>query len=552
MKKQIILSLLLLACAFIGCKKFLEEENKSNIVSNEYYATAEGYEKLINSTYGTLRRVYSSPYVFCAGTDMYVEGRDAQPVGISEYQNLNPDNAEVTNFYTNTYSSIQLCNTALYFNSNTAASATLPIRKGEVQFIRAYYYFLLVQSFGGVSIVTDRFDSPVEQFKRNTAQETYDFIIKEMTEALALVPETTTDFGRVTKKAVRHFLAKVYLTRGYESFGSAQDFATAATFADAAIAGRTLTTSFENLFYPGNEKDQEVLFSVQFDAASLPTATTGGNTQAAFFGPYQGGSGGAQGYPYRAFVLVPTLYTFNTFTENDARFDATFMINLYQRYYDYYDRSAERANLNIRFYYESKWDTTTDAAWRAIDPARRATTTIIPYSNAWQASRSTVLDNATPSVKKFDDPKSQFGGATSTRDLFLARLGETYLIAAEAYFKSGNLASATARINEVRRRAAKPGKTAEMAITAANVNIDFILDERAREMVGEYERWFDLKRTGTLVERTRLYNRDIKANWFDKGINPFAGVGGALKLLRPIPSRAIDLNAGSFAQNPGY
>ena len=91
-----------------------------------------------------------------------------------------------------------------------------------------------------------------------------------------------------------------------------------------------------------------------------------------------------------------------------------------------------------------------------------------------------------------------------------------------------------------------------MAITAANVNIDFILDERAREMVGEYERWFDLKRTGTLVERTRLYNRDIKTNWFDKGINPFAGVGGALKLLRPIPSRAIDLNAGSFAQNPGY
>ena len=552
MKKQIILSLLILASSFTGCKKFLEEENKSNIVSNEYYATAEGYEKLINATYATLRKVYSSPYVFCAGTDMYVEGRDAQPVGISEYQNLNPDNAEVTAFYTNTYSSIQLCNTALYFNSNTAASANLAIRKGEVKFIRAYYYFLLVQSFGGVSLVTDRFDTPIEQFKRNTAQETYDFIIKEMNEALSLVPETTTDFGRVTKRAVRHYLAKVYLTRGYEAFGSAQDFSTAATFADAAIAGRTLTTSFENLFFPGNEKDQEVIFSVQFDATSLPTATTGGNTQAAFFGPYQGGSGGAQGYPYRTFVLVPTLYTFNTFTENDARFDATFMINLYQRYYDYYDKSTERANLNIRFYYKPKWDTTTDAAWRAADPTHRATTTIIPYSNAWQASRSTVLDNATPSVKKFDDPKSQFGSATSTRDLFLARLGETYLVAAEAYFKAGNLALATDRINEVRRRAAKTGKTAEMAITAASVNIDFILDERAREMVGEYERWFDLKRTGTLVERTKIYNRDIKTNWFDKGINPFSGVGGQLKLLRPIPSRAIDLNGGPFAQNPGY
>ncbi|UKT63067.1 RagB/SusD family nutrient uptake outer membrane protein [Pedobacter mucosus] len=552
MKKQLILSVLILLCSLTGCKKFLEEENKSNIVSNDYYATAEGYEKLINSTYSTLRKVYSSPYLFCGGTDMYVEGRDAQPAGISEYQNLNPDNAEVTAFYTNIYSSIQLCNTALYFNSNTATTANLAMRRGEVKFIRAYYYFLMVQTFGGVSIVTERFDTPIEEFKRNTAQETYDFVIKEMTEALSLVPETSTDFGRVTKKAVRHFLAKAYLTRGYETFGTAQDFTTAATLADEAIAGKTLTTSFENLFYPGNEKDAEILFSIQFDAASLPSASTGGNTQAAFFGPYQGGSGATQGYPYRTYVLVPTLYTFNTFTENDARFDATFMINLYTRYYDYYDRSTERANLNIRFYYKPKWDLTTDAAWKAIDPTHRATTTIIPYSNAWQAGRTTVLDNASPSVKKFDDPKSQFGGATSTRDLFLARLGETYLIAAEAYFKAGNLAVAAQRINEVRRRAAKTGKTAEMAITVADVNLNFILDERARELVGEYQRWFDLKRTGTLVDRTRLYNRDIKANWFDKGINPFLGSGGQLKLLRPIPSRAINLNAGPFAQNPGY
>jgi len=552
MKKQLILLLIILVASTTGCKKFLEEDNKSNIESDTYYITAEGYEKLVNSTYSSLRSVYGSPYLYCAGTDMYVEGRDAQPAGISEYQNLNADNVEVTNYYTATYKAIQLCNAALYFNDITASTASLPLRKGEVKFLRAYYYFLLVQTFGGVSIVTDRFTTPIEEFKRNTAPETYDFIIKEMNEALSLVPETTTDFGRVTKRAVRHFLAKVHLTRGYESFGTTQDFTDAATFAEAAIAGKTLTTTFENLFYPGNEKDAEIIFSVQYDATSLPSASTGGNTQAAFFGPYQGGSGATQGYPYRTYVLVPTLYTFNTFTEFDARFDATFMINLYQRYYDYYDKSADRASLNIRFYYKPKWDTTTDAAWRAIDPTHRATTTIIPYSASWQASRSTVLDNATPSVKKFDDPKSQFGGATSTRDLFVARLGETYLIAAEAYFKLGNAAAAAVKINEVRRRAAKPGRIAEMTITAGDVNLDFILDERARELVGEYHRWFDLKRTGTLMARTKLYNRDIKTNWVDKGIDPFLGTGGQFKILRPIPSRAIDLNAGAFAQNPGY
>lgn len=552
MKTQFILILFVLLASLTGCKKFLEEDNKSNIVADEYYLTAEGYEKLVNSVYGSLRTVYSSPWLFAAGTDMYVEGRTSQPAGISEYQNLNPDDPEVQTFYTALYRAIQLCNTALHFNDLTAKTASTPLRKGEMKFIRAYYYFLLTQTFGGVSIVTDRITAPVDELKRNTAEETYAFVINEMTEALSLVPETTTDFGRVTKRAVRHFLAKVHLTRGYETFGTTADFTTAATFADAAIAGTALTTSFENLFYPGNEKDAEVIFSIQFDLTSLLSATEGGNTQAAFFGPYGGGSGATQGYPYRNYALVPTMYTFDVFTENDARFDATFMINLYQRYYDYYDKSADRANLNIRFYYKPKWDTSTDAEWRAQDPAHRANTTIIPYSNVWEASRNTVADNATPTVKKFDDPKSQFGGSTSTRDFFLARLGETYLIAAEAYFKANNTPVAADRINEVRRRAAKPGKLAEMRIGAGDVSINFILDERARELVGEYHRWFDLKRTGTLMARTKLYNRDIKTNWFDKGIDPFRGTGGGFKILRPIPTKAIDLNAGPFSQNPGY
>ena len=553
MKKLSILSLFFVLLFSGGCQDFLEEENISNVLSDEYYTTAEGYEKVVNASYASLRSVYSEPWVFAAGTDMYVEGRTQQPVGISEYRNLTPDEPDVQDFYTNTYKGIQVCNTALYFNDKTATTSNLAFRKGEVQFIRAYYYFLLVQTFGGVSLVTERFTAPVTQFQRNTPQEVYEFIIKEMNEALAAVPETSGEFGRVTKRAVRHFLAKVHLTRGYETFGSAADFTTAATLADAAINGQKLTIPFEDVFYPGNEKNAEILFSIQFDPSSLPTATSGGNTQAGFFGPYMGGQGATQGYPWRSYALVPTMYVFDAFTENDARFDATFMITYYQRYYDYYDKQNERANLDIKFYYKPKWDTRTDAAWRAEDPAHRNNTTIIPYSPQWEASRSTVLDNATPTVKKFDDPKSQFSsnGATSTRDFFLARLGETYLIAAEAYFKMGNSGTAAERINEVRRRAAKPGREATMVITPADVTIDSILDERARELVGEYHRWFDLKRTGTLITRTRLYNKDI-IKWYSQGIDPFQGTNGELKILRPIPSRALILNEAEFEQNPGY
>ena len=554
MKKIKILGLFFLLISVAGCKKsFLKEENKSNIVSNDYFSTPDGYEKLVNSAYASLRSVYSSPFMYCAGTDMYLEAVDVVPAGLSEYRTLSPDDGNVSAFYTACYKSIQTCNAGLYYNGKIPSSPTLPVRKGELQFLRAYYYFLMVRTFGGVAIVSDYIDKPILEFNRNTAAEVYDFIIKEMNESLDLVPETTTDFGRVTKRAVRHFLAKVYLTRGYETFGTPQDFQSAATFADAAINGQTLSTSFEDLFYPGNEKNSEILFSIQYSSASLSNGgLSGGNTQAYYFGCYMG-SEPSSGAPNRYFSLVPSLYVYDAFTADDARFDATFMVNVYQRYLDYYDQKNNRANLNIAWYFKPKWDNTTDAAWRAADPAHRSGTNIVPYGPLWQPSKNTpVLSNSTPSVKKFDDPSAKYGSATSTRDMFLARLGETYLIAAEAYFKAGNLPKAAERINEVRRRAAKPGREAAMVITTAAVDIDFILDERAREMVGEYERWFDLKRTGTLMTRTKKYNREIKTKWFDQGIDPFLGPDGKYRILRPIPSSAIIVNKGSYPQNPGY
>jgi hypothetical protein len=247
------------------------------------------------------------------------------------------------------------------------------------------------------------------------------------------------------------------------------------------------------------------------------------------------------------------MYLFDVFTEDDARFNATFMIERYQRYYDYYDKRGERENLNVRFYYAPKWASSPEAiaAWKAANPARRNNATVIPYSPQWEASRSTALDNATPPLKKFDDPKALFSDRSSTRDIFLARLGETYLIAAEAYLKAGNAGTAAQRINEVRRRAAKAGKESGMQITPDQVTINFILDERARELAGEYHRWADLKRTGTLMERTKLYNRDIR-NWFNTGVDPFLGSNGQYKILRPIPARALILNEGEVEQNPGY
>jgi hypothetical protein len=130
----------------------------------------------------------------------------------------------------------------------------------------------------------------------------------------------------------------------------------------------------------------------------------------------------------------------------------------------------------------------------------------------------------------------------------LARLGEAYLIAAEAYIQTNQAAKAAEMINTLRQRPGtiKPGFEAEMAVKAADMNIEFILKERACEMAGEYVRWTDLKRTHKLVEYFTTYNEDNvpAAN--------IKGVDGKYKILRPIPQSAIDLNKAEMTQNPGY
>jgi hypothetical protein len=151
--------------------------------------------------------------------------------------------------------------------------------------------------------------------------------------------------------------------------------------------------------------------------------------------------------------------------------------------------------------------------------------------------------NYYPSLKKFkDSTRTSIAEVQSVRDVFLIRLGEIYLNAAEAEFNKGNLDSAAYYLNVVRKRAALPGKTTDMTITASKVTLDFILDERARELGGEQLRWFDLKRTGTLLTRVKALNPDAAAF-----IQPY-------HVLRPIPQSQLDAvtNKSVFKQNPGY
>ena len=115
------------------------------------------------------------------------------------------------------------------------------------------------------------------------------------------------------------------------------------------------------------------------------------------------------------------------------------------------------------------------------------------------------------------------------------RLGETYLLLAEAQFMQGDLGGAANSINVIRNRAnATP-------VTAADITLDYILDERARELTAEELRRLTLIRTNKLVERTRKYNPSAGPNIADYNIH------------LPIPQSEIDVNKDAvLKQNDGY
>jgi len=155
-------------------------------------------------------------------------------------------------------------------------------------------------------------------------------------------------------------------------------------------------------------------------------------------------------------------------------------------------------------------------------------------------------------LRKFDDLNGSIIRDVGDRDAFVLRLSEIYLIASEGYMMAGQPAQAITRLNDLRTARAVSGQSnvlsASEEVQVTNKDINVILDERARELCGEQQRWFDLKRTGKLVERVKLYNGFGKNNVQD------------FHTLRPIPTTQLNAitnktdgpDPDGFWQNPGY
>ena len=153
-----------------------------------------------------------------------------------------------------------------------------------------------------------------------------------------------------------------------------------------------------------------------------------------------------------------------------------------------------------------------------------------------------------PTMKKFQDNlrTGGFNDQNGGKVFVVFRLGEVYLLAAEADIALNNQTEAAAMINVLRTRAASPAHKTDPAfqVTPAQMNLDFLMEERERELAGEMNRWYDLVRPGPayFVGRVSKWNPKAKANVQTK------------HALRPIPQSQIDgvVVGPKYPQNPGY
>jgi hypothetical protein len=548
------------AVVFTSCNKKLSEYNPSGLTPDVVYSNAKGFETLVNAAYTYTRFWYGKEEGYSLsemGTDIWTNGTGDVFPQLSRYDNLQGSNTTALNLeWDNFYAAIYLINNGIAKIGDvpdyTAAQKTM--REAELRFLRAFYYWHIVETWGGVHFVTDPVPpgevettankTPVDQF--------YTQIFADLDFAVKNLPKTTTDYGRATLPVAKAFQARMFLTRGMN--------AEAAAAADDVIKnyGYSLLPKFADLWNMANLKNKEVIWAIDYSTnlsnndlatSAYPTGHSRGSNSGhlLFLQVYDQINTTVlardinNGRPFNRYM--PTKALLDMFDENnDSRYQSSFQTVWYC---NKAGRTAGNTFNTKDTFSFSVGDTvcyTSKNTLAAADMNAKHYTTY-DLSRVYNASGIPGQRKFYVSLKKFkDSTRTSVNEAQSVRDVFVMRLAEMYLIAAEAQLNLGKPDVAAGYLNTLRTRAAIPGHEAAMQITPAQVTLDFILDERARELCGEQLRWFDLKRTNKLLDRVTRLNPDA------------AQYIKAYQTVRPIPQSQLDAvtNKTEFTQNQGY
>ena len=585
MKKR-ILSIIVIFLLMTSCEKFLKEEFVSGI-GYTYYGTESGIEDLVRSAYVPLRTwggTANGIKMTCHGTDIWEYTNVSDGNEFHMYTSaLNSSNAIFYNVWSDFYLGISRCNIAINRIPNVVGISFLKndagknARIGETRFLRAYYYFILVQEFGKVPLLLSENIGVLDEMKRAEVPDIYNSIISDLRFAVDNLPATQTDVARPTQSAAQHLLAKVYLTRGSavaEQRGQkSTDMDSTAYYAEKVISYKgALLPNYDDARRNTNENNKDVLFAVQYTPNLL---YDGNGNQSHLFYTVQymtvGGLTLDNNYGQAWVRLRPTDYFYDLYDlKNDSRFYKQFKTTWVCNYASTIPTWTATYAPSPALVGKPKFAVGDTALYFTMN--KNPTTAQIESKSYTWRPRNVFTNRVFPEYQYHLDPfKASPSTSVGTLDFKLMWLSESYLIAAEAYGRKGDYQKAADYINVVRRRAAykageiKPkqyytydgGSIANiststesaMEITTDRINSfeklrDFILEERAREFCGDDERFFDLTRTETFLDRIVKYNKQCPA------------AVKAWHKLRPIPQNHIDRlkNAGPISeeQNEGY
>ena len=590
MKTSINIGILALSSLLFSCNDnaFLTENPETFYTIDNIFTTSSQVNQVVTSCYAHVRLIYCPhenwdldwyAYRLGNGTDMYDVATIRLGNRFNDYSILNSQTKGFFCTYSAFYQLINIANTALAaanLENIVWASEDEKARIiAEARFFRAFAYRNLGELFGGVPIVTDLTTEPRYDYTRSTRLETYQFAIDELEDCLNDLPETTSEAGRLVRAAAQHNLCQLYIDKGVvlsEEGGDATSaYAKAVEYADVVIDGGIYNLMTERFGTRATENPEFYYASTDAEQTEAHLYEKAGHKIEGnvFWDLYQVGNQDFQSGNKEAIWVAQ--FDYDVYKQEGAQG------TIYTGYYCpvFRDQGGEYATGSMEdvgglgtcavqptFYtrdviYEDKWNEdmrNSDAVFRRTILGNVPGTPYYGKQIPWS-----VLYREDASGKKNDVATTQLypisckvgpdkyvgiedgeNRSHSFRDDYLIRLPETILLRAEAKLRLGDTGGAASDINRLRDRA-----KCKYRVSSADVNLDLILDERARELVYEECRWNTLLRMGgtVAVDRIKKYAYwDYPRTTLNKTFN-----------LWPIPQTVIDTNKDvKLEQNPGW
>ena len=565
MKKNIFVLTSLMLTLGCGCDSFLDETNYSDVTSEGgYYDTEAGLNAVVNACYTPLRFWAGKEDAIGlseTGTDIIAAGSGCVDNNMAAYtQSLDGTNSACTFYFDRFYAAINWCNTAIFHaqtvpnpSNDEILATTLNKREAEARVLRTFYYWILTETFGDTYYTDQPSTSIVMNPVKTSTDNIYQYMFDDLDWAIKSKLSTLqNDGGRVTIWTAKALKARLLLTRASEKndvdmYGQAYDLAKDVIENGPFELAEDFASIWDMKNSDGNS-NKEVIWYVDYSTNQLynselddkPVIRNGGNNAHLLFCmKYDDQPGMTRtaeyGRPFNRYM--PTRYLVDLFDEEkDQRYAGSFR-NLWIM-------NNEKG--------KGKYTAMTDTAIYIIKgeatKAQRAWAEnryqLFDRNDVYKADGSTKNMKQYLELSKFADPtRASKDEDRSTRDGFMIRIAEMYLIAAEAGAKA-NKADALDYMNKLRMTRAISGYEDAMRVELSQIqDIDFILDERARELAGEQLRWFDLKRFGKEQFVKRI-----------KKCNPDAANVDEHHWVRPFPQTFLDAieNKTEFTQNTGY